>query len=53
MRRPRRGRSPAHGDRRSVRRGGVHIPVAREIPNSIEVVTSAQGAQAEHRFRPG
>src|SRR5580658_4067671 len=33
MRRLWTGRSPAHGDRRSARRDGVHILAARETPN--------------------
>ena len=42
------GWSPAHGDRRSsAMRDGVHLPAARELPIGIEVVTGAQGAQAE------
>jgi len=45
--------SPAHDDRRSAMRGGVRIPVVREIPNRHRSHYWRGGAQAEHGFGAG
>jgi hypothetical protein len=49
MRMPRTGRSPAHGDRRSVKRGGVHIPVARETSGNAHVRFDERGWETGRR----